>query len=355
MDTNPTITSVTTTSSTPVSPWVSFLTGRNVSADRFLRDVEDGVVSVLNEATGKAEKKKTHVITIPDETTRTHLLDVLMAKPERIGRLVLLLQACRSSRDTVRRIVAELAEAAIKRLGVIPFSETRDLDATAFRHAVSSWLAGVRKKPLKPAELNVLFLLLHFGWYRKLLDEDTAFHLVTSAVSNSSKPRPTKANLAKSAAAPIEALLAASPSGPVLSSLVAHHKASKMALEEVNAQLQSQAVELGRLNAECARLNGSVEAMHAEIAMLEEQKGCAETKIVELEKQVMDIHDGYQHKLNDLRGHVRGMLQGSLRRWLQTAFDASYSNPPWTKAIQERLEDALKLIEKEVQWLQPSA
>jgi len=68
-----------------------------------------------------------------------------------------------------------------------------------------------------------------------------------------------------------------------------------------------------------------------------------------LKKEIVEIQDGFQHKLNDLRGRVRGLLQGQLTRLLQTALDASRSEPPWTKAIQERLEDALKLIDKEIQ------
>ena len=88
---------------------------------------------------------------------------------------------------------------------------------------------------------------------------------------------------------------------------------------------------------------------------LKEEKTAAENKVTELEKQIVELRDGYQHKLDDLRGRIRGMLQGQLTRWLQTALDASRSDPPWTQAIQERLEDALRLIEKEIQWLQPSA
>ncbi len=63
----------------------------------------------------------------------------------------------------------------------------------------------------------------------------------------------------------------------------------------------------------------------------------------------------YQHKLDDVRGHIRGTLQGQLTRWLETSLDASRASPPRTEVIEERLEEALKLIEKELQWLQPSA
>ena len=37
-----------------------------------------------------------------------------------------------------------------------------------------------------------------------------------------------------------------------------------------------------------------------------------------------------------------------------TAMDAAHSDPPFTKAIDERLQDALRLIEGELKWLQRS-
>ena len=77
-------------------------------------------------------------------------------------------------------------------------------------------------------------------------------------------------------------------------------------------------------------------------------KSSSELEIEKLKKEIVEIQDSYQYKLNDLRGRVRGLLQGQLTRFLQTALDASRSEPPWTKAIQERLEDALKLIGKEI-------
>lgn len=351
MDTNPTNISETMTFPSPVSPWVAFLT-KKVPADRFLKDVEDGVVTFHDEK-GKIKKKKTYVITIPDETTRKDFLDSLMAKPDRISRLVLLLQASRKSGDTILHIVNELAEDALKLLGIISSNEQRDLDAPIFRHAITSWLTGVRKKPLKPTELNILILSLHFGRYRKFLDDETVYRLVASAVSSNKKPKAK--DIARLNPTPIDVLLDTPPSILVLSSLIAHHEASNSLIEEVHDQMQSKEIELARLKDECIHLNERIANLTSVVENLKEQKEQAEIKIVELEKENIDIQDGYQHKLNEVRGHVRGMLQGPLTRWLQTAIDASQSDPPWTKAIQERLEDALKLIEKEVQWLQPSA
>jgi hypothetical protein len=318
-----------------VSPWEDYLVGKKVPADRFLAKMRKGV------------------ITIPDNATRQRFAEALVAKPDRIGRLIALLQASVVSGDTIRRIVVELAEAGIKRLGTVAFSE--QLDANTFYHAVSSWLAGIRKKPLKPADWNILFLLLHFGWHRQVLDDDTAFSLIASADAQPGPSRPKHAQPATPTHTALEVLLAGAPMAPLLSSALAYYKVYRSAMDTLRAQVQSQVAELGRLSAECASLNATITSLRTDIATLQEEKANAEGRITELGQHIVDVRDGYQHKLDELRGRMRGTLQGQLTRWLQTALDASCSDPPWAQAIQERLEDALKLIEKESQWLQPSA
>jgi hypothetical protein len=46
------------------------------------------------------------------------------------------------------------------------------------------------------------------------------------------------------------------------------------------------------------------------------------------------------------RESVCGLLNGRLSRLIQTALDASRLEPPWTSAVQEKLEDALRLIKE---------
>jgi hypothetical protein len=318
-----------------VSPWEEYLIGKKVSADRFLTQM------------GKS------VNTMPDDTTRHRFAEALAAKPERVSRLILLLQASVVFSDTLRCIVVEFAEAGIKRLGVVSFPE--QLDAIAFHRAVSSWLTGISKKPVKPADLNILFLLLWFGRHRQCLDEETAFSLVVSACSQSVKRGRKSAQPPQPPQTALEMLLAAEPTLPVLTSLLAYKKVHTSATDTLHTQIQAQTAEITRLTTECAQLTAIPTDLHTAIATLQEEKATAEARIAELDKDIVDIRDGYQHKLDDLRGRMRGMLQGQLTRWLQTALDASRSDPPWTQAIQERLEDALYLIEKESQWLQPSA
>jgi hypothetical protein len=348
MDTELTHTPTSTTPRTPakplaaeaspavvVSPWEEYLTGKKVPADHFLAKMGKGV------------------ITIPDDTTRHRFAEALATKQDRIDRLVLLLQASTKFGDTIHRIVGEFAEAGIKRLGVVSFPE--QLDATTFYHAVSSWLGGIRKRPVKPADLHILFLLLHFGRHRQLLDEDTAFSLIALAVFKPVKSRSKQTPYAKPAQTALEVLLAGAATAPVLSSSMAYYKVYTSAMDTLNIQMQSQVAEIGRLTAKCASLNATITGLHTDITKLQEEKATAESRIAELDKHIVDIRDGYQHKLDELRGRMRGILQGQLTRWLQTALDASRSDPPWAQAIQERLEDALKLIAKESQWLQPSA
>ncbi len=353
MESESTKTPTATTPSTPVSPCVTYLTGKKVLAGHFLREMEEGVISTLDQTTGKAKKKKTHRVIRPDDRARDQFADALVAAPDRVERLLLLLQASASTSDTMRRIVMELTEAGNKRLGIISLPE--GLDATAFSQAVSSWLTGIRKKPLKPADLNVLLLLIHFGWYQQLLDHDTAFRLVASAVSKTTKAPATNTQAANSAPTLLDVLLVAPTAGPVLPALVAYFDASKAVVDELNARLQSEGAQIDRLTADNANLNATTAELRAENGTLKEQKAVAEVTIAQLEKQAVNTRASYQHKLDDVRGRIRGSLQGQVTRWLQTSLDAVRASPPRTEVVEERLEEALKLIERELQWLQPSA
>lgn len=310
--------------SAPVSPWEDYLTGKKTAAASFLAKMEKDAV------------------TVPNDATRNRFAEALAAKPERVERLMLLLQASADSAIPARRIVVELAELGIKRLGVVAFPEP--LNAAAFTQAIVSWLGGISERPLKSANLDLLFLLLHVGRHRQLLDQDAVLHLVASAIAKPAKARPTQAQPAKPAPTPLDIVLAAGPTEPFLSSMMAYFDVSKAATEKRNAQIQAQMADITRLTAECASLTATITALRADLDSLKAQKAAAETTIVDLEKQIVDIHNGYQYKLNELRGRIRGMLQGQLTRWLQTAFDASQSDPPWIVAIQERLEDALLYI-----------
>jgi len=319
----------------PSSPWENYLTGKKRSPEKLL-------VTLAKDA-----------ITLPDEATRDRFVEALLAKSARMARFISLLQASRTtSNRTLRKIVGDFAEAAIRRLQLITIPEA--LDGTTFEQAISFWLAGIRKKALGVAELNQLYLLLHFGALREVLDADTAFDLATTVVSKSGK-KVQRQEPGQSLQTSLDVLLCAVPTRPVLTSLVAHANLTKRQMTQFNSQIAEQAEEIARLGAEIVQLKVNITALQEQIAGLKGENKAAEQKVQQLERQIIEFRDGYQHKLDALRARIRGVLQGELTRWVETALDAVRAEPPFTQAVQERLEDALKLIQKEIQWLQPSA
>jgi cell division protein FtsB len=320
------------------SPWVRYLTGKKISPLAFLRKMESAVVK-----TG---------ITVPDDAVRAQFSDVLLTKPDKIARLLDLFQACGAFGDSLHRIILDFAKVTIERFGIAAITES--LDKEDFKDAVSSWLDTFRKKPLKKNELLQLLLLLQFGWQRGVVDHDTSVALIGQSLTKPAKGRGKKKPAQKPLQSSLAALLGASPTPAVLSALLVYAKAASVEKAGLSAKIRAQAADVTRLSDENETLDAEIGKLKSEINQLRSQIATTESRAAKLEQQIVDLRDGYRHKMDDLRGKIRGMLQGQLTRLLQTALDASLTDPPWTVAIQERLEDALQLIEREAECLQPS-
>lgn len=323
-----------TATATPTTPWEDYLTGKKVAPERFLATLAKGAIP------------------IPDQQARDRIADALLSKPERLRRFLALLRASESSSNTLAGVVFGLAEDTIRRSALIAIPEP--FDPSAYQHAIASWLENKPKKPLKTPELNILFLLLRFGRARGLLDEDAILESIASAVAKSAKPRKKRAPGVKAAPTPSEVLLNATPAAPVLAALVAGSKSWAALVEERNRQLRLKEEELSRLRIEMSEMTGVISALQGDVASWTERHARGEARIAELEKLIVDMSDGWQHKLDQLQGRIRGVMQGQLTRWLRTALDAARSNPPFLKAVEERLEDALRVTDGELEWLQRS-
>jgi hypothetical protein len=315
------------------SLWVAFLVAEKQNTDDFLARVE------------------MHALTIPDDTVRQQFAQALFDKPERVARVVEMLQASTRYSETVRRVVLMLAETGVHHN---LRSGHNDFDVSTFHEAVSQWLDGIPSKPIKQPDINTLFLYLLFGWQRRLIDEDTAYDLLGKAFRKPKRPGSAQTMPTHSKQSEIEILLAARPVAPAISLLLAQHRIHKTEAKKLAGQVQAQSRENAILAATVESLSKTISDLQCKNSTLNADIESATSRITDLERQVLDTRDGYQYKLDELRGRIFGILQGNIGRWLRTALDASRSDPPWIEAIQERLEDSLAAIDKEMKWLQRS-
>jgi hypothetical protein len=322
-------------------PWLAFLTDEKASVKKFLGSIRKGAIR------------------IPDATARDAFAQALFAGPPgRVKRLLALMRDSARASDTISGIVYELAEAAIRRVSALRLPAGLNEDM-AYQASVSAWVDDQPKRPLRPNELQILLLLIQFGLHRRYVDEDAAMALIALAARPVSKRR--KASLADqrdavtSALHPIDVILAVPPVAKTLAALAAHGEAWQARLDGQERILRIRASEIEQLSGECVRKDDIISTLRETVAQLEMANGANAAKVADLERQILDLSDGWQHKVDDIRGRIRGTLSGQFTRCLQTALDAVRSDPPVTSVIQERLEDALKLLERELKWLQPSA
>lgn len=312
--------------------WDEYLTGKKVAAAPFLARMAKGGIPV------------------PTADVLAGFAEAVRARPERVLRLAALVQAAAEHNETVRGMVLQLAEAGLSGLELWPAEET------AVERAAWSWLRRAKKRPLPAAELGALFLLLQVAAQRRMVDEGAVQGLLEEALA-----RPAKSHARRRAAgapappSPVLPLLAVDPTAAVLTPVLRVHRAMAADADGLRAELRSRAAEVDGLVAARTELRAAGEQARAEIETLRAERAAAEARIAELQAQLTDVHDGYRHKLREVRGRVRGVLGGELTRWLRTGLAASRATPPRIPVVEERLEDALTLIEKEMEWLQPSA
>lgn len=307
--------------------WEEFLTKKKVSAEAFIKRISKEAVR------------------IPPDDERDRFVKVLVKKPDRVSRLYQLLLASAEANDSVRRIVMNLAELGIKQLGVVDLSDPPD--GLKFRVSVKSWVDKVEKKPLKVNELNILFLALLWGWRCKLVEQIDVFGFLTLAVSSPKKKDTTRPKMVESNPNQMEVLFRVGAKREAIKALLEYHEVSKLEKERLDRQIQALLSEKATLDLRLDRLQSEISNQKEQIKGLKDEKREALSQIEAHKKELVDTRDGFQLKLYELRGRIRGILQGQLTRWLETALEASRDEAPWMPVIQERLEDALDLIKKE--------
>ena len=122
------------------------------------------------------------------------------------------------------------------------------------------------------------------------------------------------------------------------------------------------------LRHDAKRLRGSREALQkrltateavgdeqrGRIGQLQERVTALERAVEGLEQDLVSQKTSSLYELQTVKARMMGVLRGELTRWLATAQDAATADPPHGRVVTERLEQALRKIEGEVQWLESS-
>lgn len=307
--------------------WEEILIGKKVSVEAFIKRIsKEGV-------------------RIPSGDEKERFTNVLIKKPDRVFRLYQLLLASTDANDSVRRIVMNLTKLGIKQLGVVDLSDPSD--GLKFRVSVKSWIDKVEKKPLKVNELNILLVALLWGWRCKLVEQTDVLEFLTLAVSSPQKKGTTRPQTVESNPNQMEVLFRVGAKRESVKALLEYHEVSKLEKEKLDRQIQALLSEKATLDLRRKTLQSEISNQKEQIEGLKDEKREALSQIEAQKKELLDTRDGFQLKLYELRGRIRGILQGQLTRWLETALEASRDEAPWMPVIQERLEDALDLIKKE--------
>ncbi len=328
------------------SPWLEYVTSTKGSPKALLKRIE-----------------KTGRVPVPAQTEIEEFARVAIDRKNGFSRVLALLQALPPAPTAIRQVVEELASrAAARELGLVAPDE---VTSHSLERRIGRWLDLRPKRPLPNRDLQALHVILHVARARDHLDEQSMFRLVHEAVTplrrvSTKTATKRKKNSSPTAepevqATPGSVLLSSAPTTAVLRLLCSLYSAA----ERDQRQLQQRIAVLEAAGDErdqhVRELQAAAHDLQSNVQSLEQTRLQLLHDLKASEERLAELDDGYRHKMQEIRGRLHGTLEGKLTRWLQTALQASEENPPWTHTIQERLEEALALIEKETKWLQPSA
>ena len=103
-----------------------------------------------------------------------------------------------------------------------------------------------------------------------------------------------------------------------------------------------------------ATTEAAFQEQKGQIRQLQEKLTALERDIEGLEQDLVSQKTSSLYELQTVKARMMGVFDGELTRWLATAQDAATADPPHGRVVVERLEQALRKIKGEVQWLQSS-
>jgi hypothetical protein len=320
-------------SQTPEADLRLFFAAKGGSPAQYVKRAREGVRRILSEG------------------ELAELARSVIAARNGLGRLLGLLQALDGDQqDTVVKQITRLAEYVLWQEGVL--QQPSEDQLADYAQAAQQWLKSLGKRTLSGRRKITYLVLVILGSRNRALDEVGAIRLLETGFA----PKRSRPRLGSSdTRSPNEAFhKAISPRADILALLnvvlawrenVTRVMRERDLLEETRSRTQTE--KEGALE-EAARFKRDVERLRGVQTALEQ-------RVERAEALNADIQIDFRHRVDQLRSRVRGVLAGELSRWLETAYDASVAEPPRSQVIQERLEQAIALIRREIEWLGTSA
>ena len=298
------------------------------------------------------EMRKTQGIREPsllDSRSLGRLVEVCLAKKDGIDRLLELLRTDAAGETSVQGFLAVFLQAVIRALNFLPNAE----DAETLKKTIIRWVGSFNGKPLKQTELKRLFLILHAGRLKGWIDHEFSRETLRIATIKQKKSTGTGGG-SRTENALLDILLSLPSQPDHIASLLIYSDALGKKNESSEKKLRESESMLLRMRMLNDEREGDIAKTRRDLDEARKKTEDLEKENLRLKEQLEETREGYQFKLDDLRGKVAGMLEDELSRWVQTAYDASSAEPPRLGVVRERLEDILKLVGKGKKWLRPS-
>jgi hypothetical protein len=324
--------------SPPVQPapseWERFFVSRATNANAFIKTLRKGKFG------------------IPLEPELAKITGLIVGGKSGFARLLSLLQAVGQDHDLIQESVVKLAELSLGQYGLPGQVEGENQEVCL--DAGRQWLARAAKNRLSAIQRDAFLTFVLVGWRREALHEGEVYELLKAAFSRPTNVRRPKLGVVEASPRPTEVLLRVCNSKANLTGLLELTSAWRCRVMAIEGDCGLAKRARDEAEAGSERLQHSIDILQKEIGQLHNVRTELERRVQSMESGNRDLRTDFQHRLDETRGRLKGVLEGELSRWLQNAYEASAAEPPRTTVIQERLEMAIATIRRQVEWLRTS-
>jgi hypothetical protein len=295
------------------------------------------------------------VLPVADELC-TDLVGMMLAKGNGMEeRLLLVLQCHRRCKPVVLEQVILVAEVYLKNPDNPLFARGPSSASAAQR--VHAWLSSRREEVLPAPEVCLAFCALLVGLLKREMRESDALSLLESVLTKPVEvPKPGQPAEEHGVASTVLSFLPGTDSEPAFElfrQMMARVDAQERHVGELRTELMDVREEKERLKTALNDQSSEISQLRSIVADLEQVRAALQDDVGRLEKDLSQFQDGLTHRIDQLRSKVRAALEGPATRHLQNALEAIQADPPWIEAAEERIEDAMNLLRKEAECLQP--